>query len=107
MGVERTFVDLLQLGDDVQTNVGEVILEHLKEHGKKVGNSPRQGLATWMFAKVASGQDLLVLSKNRRQAADLGTKSRPDVLGLVRDKILHTSHNLIKQRIAINQSTEA
>jgi hypothetical protein len=46
MGVERTFVDLLQLGDDVQTNVGEVILEHLKEHGKKVGNSPRQGLAT-------------------------------------------------------------
>lgn len=91
----------------MQTNVGEVILKHLKEHGKKVGNSPMQGLVTWIFAKSVSGRNLLVLSKNRRQAADLGTKSRPDMLRLVRDKILNTSHNLIKQRIAINQSTEA
>lgn len=37
-----TFVDLLELGDDVQTNIGEVVLEHLKEHRKQVGNCPKQ-----------------------------------------------------------------
>lgn len=34
----HTFVDLLKLRNDVQTNVGEVILEHLKEHWKEMGD---------------------------------------------------------------------
>jgi len=44
--VEYTFVNMFQLGNDVQTNIREVVLEHLKEHRKKVGNSPSQALAT-------------------------------------------------------------
>lgn len=33
----------------MQTNVGEFVLEHLKEHGKEMGNcSAYQWLATWL-----------------------------------------------------------
>ena len=35
-----TFVDLLELRNDVQSDVGEFILKHLEEHGKQVGDSP-------------------------------------------------------------------
>lgn len=51
--------------------------------------------------------DELFLSKDRRQAADLGTQSRPNVLRLVGDKILDTSHDLIEQRIAVDQIAKA
>lgn len=37
---KHTLVDLLELGNDVQANVGEVILKHLEEHGKQMGNGP-------------------------------------------------------------------
>lgn len=33
---QRTVVDRLELRDDVQSNVRELILEHLQEHGKQV-----------------------------------------------------------------------
>lgn len=36
-----TFVNQLQLGDDVQTNIREFILEHLQEHRKEMGSSPK------------------------------------------------------------------
>jgi hypothetical protein len=39
--VELTLVDKLQLGDDVEPNLGELILQHLEEHGKKMVDSPR------------------------------------------------------------------
>jgi hypothetical protein len=37
---KHTLINLLELRDDVQTNIGKVVLEHLKEHGKQMGNSP-------------------------------------------------------------------
>lgn len=46
--------------------------------------------------------DELFLSKDRRQAADLGAQGGPNVLRLVGDKILDTGHDLIKQRIAVD-----
>lgn len=46
MSVEHTFVNMFQLGNDVQADIREVVLKHLKEHRKKVGNSPSQSLAT-------------------------------------------------------------
>lgn len=36
----HTLINLLQLGDDVESNLGELILEHEKEHGEQVINSP-------------------------------------------------------------------
>jgi hypothetical protein len=51
--------------------------------------------------------DLLLLSKDRRQTTNLGTQSRPNVLGLIRDKVLHASHDLIKQGVAVDQGAEA
>lgn len=39
---QHAFVDLLKLGNNVQADVGKVILEHLKEHGEKVGNGSRR-----------------------------------------------------------------
>jgi hypothetical protein len=40
MSEKHTLINLLELRDDVQTNIGEVVLEHLKKHGKQVGNGP-------------------------------------------------------------------
>jgi hypothetical protein len=34
--MEHTIVDRLELRDDVQSDVGELILEHLQEHGKEM-----------------------------------------------------------------------
>jgi hypothetical protein len=39
---------LLKLGDNVQANIRELILEHLKEHRKKVSNSPRDIISDWL-----------------------------------------------------------
>jgi hypothetical protein len=32
----RTIVDRLKLGDDVQADVRELVLEHLQEHGQEM-----------------------------------------------------------------------
>lgn len=37
-----TLVDMLQLGNNVQTDIGVIVFEHLKEHRKKMGNGPAQ-----------------------------------------------------------------
>lgn len=45
VGIEvqvHTIVDKLKLRNDVQTDVGELILEHLQKHGQKVLSSPRK-----------------------------------------------------------------
>lgn len=45
MHLVLTFVDHLQLRDDVQTDVRVLVLEHLKEHGEEMGNSPIYGVS--------------------------------------------------------------
>jgi hypothetical protein len=45
-GVKLTIVDKLKLGDDVQTDVRELILEHLQEHGQQVCNGPGRLVST-------------------------------------------------------------
>jgi hypothetical protein len=34
--IKRTVIDRLQLGDDVQADVRELVLEHLQEHGEEM-----------------------------------------------------------------------
>lgn len=71
-------VDKFELGDDVEADVGEFVLEHLEEHGKKV-------------------VDGLLLAKYWGKAADLRAKSSTDVLRAVGDQVLDRSHNIVKQ----------
>lgn len=33
---------MLQLGDNMQTNIWVIVFEHLKEHREKMGNGPAQ-----------------------------------------------------------------
>ena len=40
----HTLVDQLQLGDDVQSNLGKLVLEHLEEHGEEVVDGPASRL---------------------------------------------------------------
>lgn len=37
----HTLVDKLEFRDDVKANFGELVLEHLQEHGEQVIDSPR------------------------------------------------------------------
>lgn len=53
VGIGLTLVDQFQLGDDVQTNIGKLVFEHLEKHGKEVGNGPatsQQSLINEEFA---------------------------------------------------------
>jgi len=58
---KRTFVDLIQFADDVQTNLWELVLEEMEEKRQKVF-------------------DGRLLPEQRCEATDLGGKSRPDML---------------------------
>lgn len=55
---------------------------------------------------VHQPNDLLFLSENRCQTAYLSAKGGSDVLRLVRDKIFDTGHDLVQQRIAVNETTK-
>ena len=51
--------------------------------------------------------DVLLLSKDRSQATDLGTKRSTDMLGCIRDKILNATHDVVEEHVTIHKSTEA
>lgn len=57
-------VDKFELGNDIESDVGEVVFEHLQEH----------------WEKVIGG---LIFAKDRCEAADLGAKCCTNMLGLV------------------------
>jgi hypothetical protein len=61
IGLKHTIVNRLKLRDDVQSDIRELVLEHLQKHGKKM----------W---------DGLFLPKNGREATDLGAESGANVL---------------------------
>lgn len=71
-----TFVDLLKLGNNVQSDIREFIFEHLEEHGKKVGN----GSETVSIISDRKLGHLLFLSKDRGEPTDLGAEGGSDVL---------------------------
>lgn len=50
---------------------------------------------------------LLVLAEEGRKAADLSTQGRAYVLRRVRHKIFHTGHNLVEQRLPVNETAES
>lgn len=50
---------------------------------------------------------LLLLSKNRSQATDLGAKRSADMLRSVRDKVLDTTHDVVEENVTVDKSAEA
>lgn len=50
---------------------------------------------------------LLVLAEEGRKAADLSTQGRAHVLRRVRHKVFHTGHNLVEQRLPVNETAES
>jgi hypothetical protein len=94
---------LLELGNDVQADVGEFILEHLKEHRKEMGNSP----GTVSIVCSVQSDDLLFLAQDRCEPADLSTKGSSDMLRGIGNQVLHTSHDLIEKGVTVNQMAEA
>ena len=62
-----TIVYKLQLGNNVQTDVGEFVFEHLKEHRKKMGNSPEQMVRKLVKAELTGIYLLTLLSRESAQ----------------------------------------
>lgn len=56
---------------------------------------------------VSDCGNVLLLAQDRSEAADLCAKGSSDMLGAIRDEILNTSHDVIQENVAVNQSTEA
>ena len=56
-----TLIDVLQLGNDVQTDVGVFVLEHLEEHRKEMSNSPAQSVRSLRRSKLWVGCLLTLL----------------------------------------------
>ena len=52
---QLTIVDKLKFRDDVETDLGEVVLEHLQEHGKEVFGSPAK-LSQYMSKQSGAGR---------------------------------------------------
>lgn len=75
----HTLINLLQLGDDVESNLWELVLEHEKEHGQQVIDSPLiLQLAEIHIALLV--ENVLLLAQNRGQAANLSTESSTHML---------------------------
>lgn len=99
----HTLVDELQFGDDVQSNFGELILEHLKEHGEEMVDGSTK-LLTQYSCEVQ--EHILLLAEDGSQATDLGTKSGTDMLRGIGDKILNAGHDVAEEDGAVDESTE-
>ena len=87
-------VDLLQLGDNMQSDFGIFILEHLEKHGKQVIDSPT---IVSVFLRINQSLYILLLSENRSESADLCSKRSSDVLRTIRDEVLNTRHNIVEK----------
>jgi hypothetical protein len=72
----------------MKSDLRKLVLQHLKEHGKKVVNG-------------------FLLSKNRSQATDLGAKRSANMLRSVGDKVFDAAHNVVEENVAVDKSAEA
>lgn len=48
-----------------------------------------------------------MFSKDRSQAADLGAQSSSDVLGGIGHEVFDAAHDVIEERVAVNEGAEA
>lgn len=99
-----TVVDLLQLRDDVEADIGEIVLQHLQEHREKVFLGSLQMSALPFQRRHRS---LLLAAQNRGESADLLAERGTDVLRRIRNKVFNCGHNLVKQRFSGYESAEA
>ena len=102
----HTLVDKLQLGDDVESDLREFVLEHLQEHGEKVVDGSTRWSAN---GKVLSGisANILLLAENRGQAANLRTEGSAHMLGSVGDEILNAAHDIGEENRSVDKGAEA
>lgn len=89
----------------MQADLGELILEHLKEHGKQVVDRSSKTLAN-SFKSSSYAENLLLFAKDRGQTADLGSESGSDMLGAVRNKILNATHDVVQKGVPVHKGTE-
>jgi hypothetical protein len=100
-------VDKLKLRNDVKADLRELILEHLKEHGQQVINSPGFSISIARPRQQGfSSANLLLLAEYRSEPTNLSTKGGTDMLGAVGDQILDAAHDIVEQCRPLNQGTE-
>lgn len=132
--VALTLVHELKLRDDVQPDLGELVLKHLQEHGEEVINGPVRGKPMsvrspqFVSQPIASptsfrqsnrvvrrtgGQGMkeelgyvLLLAEDGSQTRNLGAQGSANMLRAVRDKVLDAAHDLVEQCRPLDQSTE-
>ena len=80
-------VDLIQLADDVQADVGELIFEQGEKHGEEL-------------------VDGLILAHGGRQAHDARRQRRAHVLGLITRELLDPRHDLRPRRLGPDELHE-
>lgn len=68
---------------------------------------PRYALGQGLTIGAWEGDYILLLAEDGGQAADLSAKGRPDVLRIVRHKILDAAHDVVEERGTVDESTEA
>lgn len=89
----HTLVDQLKFGDDVESNLRELILEHLKKHGQKMINSPRN--MSTKHEEPGEASNSLLLPKDGCQSADLSAESSPDMLRSIGYEVLNAAHDVV------------
>lgn len=82
-----TFIDLVELADDVQTYFRELVLEEVEEKWQKV-------------------LDGVLLSEQRREATDLGGESCPDVLRCILAQVSDTRNDPEQDHLFLEQFRE-
>ena len=83
-----TGVDLLQFRDDVESDVGEFVLEQLEEEGEE------------MF-------DGVILAEERSEARDLRSEGGADVLRRIGGEISNARHQSCENDILLDQFGES
>lgn len=74
---------------------GEFVFQHLKEHGKKMGDCPATIVRLNRNQMELAGRSLF-FAKDGCQPADLGAQRRSYMLGLIGDKVFNAGHNFIQ-----------
>jgi hypothetical protein len=96
-------VDLLKLGNNMQSDFGILILEHLQKHGKQVIDSPA---TVRHFPSIHQSLYILLLSENRSESTDLCSKRSSDMLRTIRDEIFNARHNIVEKNRTVDKRTE-
>lgn len=105
----RTLVHQFKLRDNVEPNLGKLVLEHLQKHGEQVVDSSAEARVSQTSRKYRplEREHILLLAEDGGQAADLCAESRPHVLRVIRNQVLDAAHDVVQESRAVHECTEA